>query len=66
MLCAKEKGVQYCFGCTDFPCSILNAFASNGASHHKRTVENLKRIKELGIDAWIAEQEKNCKCEFCP
>jgi hypothetical protein len=66
MLCAKKKGVQYCFGCTDFPCSLLNAFASDGAPHHKKTVEHLKRMKEIGLDAWIAEQEKNGKCEFCP
>jgi len=66
MLCAKEKDVQYCFECDDFPCSVLNKFASDGAAHHKKTVENLKRMREVGRDAWIAEQEKNGKCEFCP
>jgi len=66
MLCAKEKDVQYCFECSDFPCSVLNKFASDGAAHHKKTVENLKRMREVGRDAWIAEQEKNGKCEFCP
>jgi hypothetical protein len=66
MLCAKNKKVQYCFQCSEFPCSILNAFASDGAVHHKKTVENLHRMKRIGVDAWIAEQEKNGKCEFCP
>jgi hypothetical protein len=66
MLCAKKKKVRYCFQCRQFPCSILDAFASDGASHHKRTVENLHRMKKMGVDAWILEQEKRGKCEFCP
>jgi hypothetical protein len=66
MLCAKKKGIQYCFQCGEFPCGILNAFASDGAAHHKKTVENLHRMKQIGVYAWIAEQEKNGKCSFCP
>ena len=61
--CATKKGHQYCFECDDFPCDRLQAFASDGWAHHKRAVENLKRMKEIGIAGWIAEQEK---CEFCP
>jgi hypothetical protein len=66
MTCAKKNGVQYCFECADFPCSILNTFASDGAPHHKRTVENLKRMKKIGIDAWIVEQDRNNGSVFCP
>lgn len=66
MQCAKKKGVQYCFECRDFPCRILNDFASDGVSHHKRTIENLRRMKEIGIDTWIAEQTRNGRCVFCP
>jgi hypothetical protein len=66
MLCAKKKCVQYCFECSDFPCDVLNKFASDGAAHHNRTVENLKKMRKVGLGAWIAEQEKNEKCEFCP
>jgi hypothetical protein len=66
MLCAKSKRVQYCFQCSEFPCSILKAFASDGISHHKKTVENLHRMKQVGMNAWIAEQEKIRKCSFCP
>jgi hypothetical protein len=66
MLCAKKKGIQYCFQCGEFPCGILKEFASDGAVHHKKTVENLHRMKQIGVDAWIAEQEKNGKCSFCP
>jgi hypothetical protein len=66
MLCARKKKVQYCFQCKQFRCSILDAFASDGASHHRRTVENLHRMKQIGVVAWTLEQEKKGKCEFCP
>ncbi|MDH5450717.1 MAG: DUF3795 domain-containing protein [Candidatus Bathyarchaeota archaeon] len=66
MLCARKKGLRYCFQCEDFPCSILDDFGSDGVSHHKRTVRNLKRMKEIGIEAWIDEQKRKNQCVFCP
>jgi hypothetical protein len=65
-VCAGERGLQYCFQCVDFPCRVLEEFASDGVSHHRRTVENLRRMKEIGVKAWIAEQEKKGKCVFYP
>ncbi len=66
MACAGQKGVQYCFQCDDFPCTKLVEFSSDGVPHHKRTVENMKRMKELGIESWIAEQKAKGQCVFCP
>lgn len=66
MLCAKKRKLQYCFQCEEFPCTILNKFSSDDIAHHKRTVENLKRMKEIGIDAWIEEQKRKGQCVFCP
>ena len=66
MQCATKKGLQYCFQCEDFPCTTLNQFSTDGVSHHKRTVENLKKMKETGIDAWTAEQKRKGQCLFCP
>jgi len=65
MLCAKKKGLQYCFQCKDFPCTILNEFSSDGMAHHKRTVENLKQMKEIGLEAWIEKQKRMNQCLFC-
>lgn len=61
--CAREKGHRYCFECNEFLCQKLEDFASDGYAHHKKTVENMKKMKEIGIKAWIAEQEKGM---FCP
>jgi hypothetical protein len=66
MLCAKRKEMQYCFQCEDFPCAIVDGFALDGAPHHRRTVENAKRMREIGLDAWIAEQKRKGQCLFCP
>jgi len=66
MLCAKKRRLQHCFQCEDFPCANVNEFSSNGVSHHKRTIENSKRMKEIGIEAWINEQKRKGQCLFCP
>jgi len=66
MLCARKRGFQYCFQCEDFPCTSVNEFSSDGISHHKRTIENSKRMKEIGIEAWIKEQKRKGQCVFCP
>ena len=66
MLCAKNRKLQYCFECEDFPCTSVNQFSSDGVPHHKRTIENSKRMKEIGIDAWIRAQKRKGQCVFCP
>lgn len=66
LLCEKNKKLEYCFQCEDFPCTNVNEFASDGVSHHKRTVENAKRMKEIGLETWIAEQKRKGQCLFCP
>lgn len=43
----------------------LRKFASE-YDHHKRTVENMKKMKETGIDAWISNQKKKGELAFCP
>ena len=61
--CAQEKGHDYCFECADFPCEKLDAFACDGYEHHRLAAEHLKRMKEIGLEAWLAEQPK---VMFCP
>ncbi|MFP3985087.1 MAG: DUF3795 domain-containing protein [Candidatus Bathyarchaeia archaeon] len=66
LLCARKRAVQYCFQCEDFVCEKLGEFSSDGVPHHRKTVENLKRMKEMGLEAWIKEQERMDKHVFCP
>lgn len=66
MLCARKRGLKYCFQCEGFPCTIVNEFCANGIAHHRRSIENLKRIKQIGLEAWIKAQKRNGQCVFCP
>lgn len=66
MLCARKKRVHCCFQCQDFACTIVNEFSSDSISHHKRTIENSKVMREIGIEAWITEQKRKGQCVFCP
>jgi hypothetical protein len=66
MLCARSRGHDYCFQCSDFVCEKLEAFAGDGMDHHRRAVENMKRIMEMGLDAWLEEQRGKGPPVFCP
>lgn len=66
MLCAKERGLRHCFECVEFPCPRVDEFSSDGVPHHGRTIENSKRMKEIGLEAWIEEQKRKGQCVFCP
>jgi hypothetical protein len=66
MKCAKERGYVHCFKCGDFPCEKLEEFSRNGVAHHARTVNNLKRMREIGLNNWIKEEESRGRCVFCP
>lgn len=52
-ICAQEKGVETCALCQDYPCEKLAPLAS----HYLFLYENGRRIQELGLDAWLQEQD---------
>jgi hypothetical protein len=66
MNCARNRGHRYCFECGEFPCDKLEDFSQDGVAHHGRTVENLKRMLEFGLDDWIQDQKSRGQCVFCP
>ena len=61
--CAEAKGHRYCFECDEVPCERVEEFASDGYEHHRLAVENMKKMRQLGLEEWIAQQEKPM---FCP
>jgi len=67
--CAAEKKVTWCFECPDFPCQRLEIFRGahivNGISHHENVIENLRYMKEYGIERFVEEQEKKGQCPRC-
>jgi hypothetical protein len=61
--CARENKVEFCGECKKFPCQRIKDFANDGAPHHAVVISNLKRLKEIGENAWLKEQEKQWTCE---
>ena len=56
LTCAKEKGVDLCCDCDDFPCPLLAPIADGAERYpHNLKMFNLCRIKEVGIERWIEE-----------
>jgi len=52
-ICAKERGLEVCALCEDFPCQLLVDFQRR----YPFLIENGNRIKEIGIEAWLREQD---------
>jgi len=47
-------------------CEKLGAFTGDGMDHHRRAVENMKRIREMGLEAWLKGQRRKGPPVFCP
>ncbi|MFC1925679.1 DUF3795 domain-containing protein [Chloroflexota bacterium] len=63
--CAQEKGLASCSQCPDMPCQWLVDFNNDVMPHHGDVLISLERQKEIGIDAWLAEQEERWRCLQC-
>lgn len=59
-LCARKKGISACPFCDDYPCAIIK----NYTKVHPTTIEDGKRLKEIGLEAWVKEQEERAKHGF--
>ena len=64
--CAEARlGVSRCADCPEYPCKLISAFADDGMRHHGEVLTNLRRIKEIGAEQWIAEQQERWRCPEC-
>jgi ribosomal protein S27AE len=63
--CAREKGVEFCVDCDEYPCENLTGFRDDERAHHSVVTKNLDRLKEVGLEAWLAEQDERWKCGAC-
>lgn len=52
--CAVAKGLSVCAQCDEFPCEQLSAFTRR----YPFVLNNNERIREIGLDAWLEEQEQ--------
>ncbi|OPL18360.1 MAG: hypothetical protein AVO35_05810 [Candidatus Aegiribacteria sp. MLS_C] len=63
--CARERGLEFCFQCAEYPCDRLVSFSDDDAPHHSVVLKNLSRIREAGLRKWLQEQSERWSCEVC-
>lgn len=67
--CAKLHKITRCHECGEFPCKRLEQFSTkhivNGIYHHACVIDDLQKIQEIGIDAWVTEQTQTHTCPTC-
>ncbi|EGW36984.1 DUF3795 domain-containing protein [Desulfosporosinus sp. OT] len=61
--CARDKKIEYCSLCDDFPCVKLMNFTSDGKPHHAKSIENLILLKDIGEEKWLEVQQEKWKCK---
>ncbi len=64
-LCARDRGLDFCVECDDYPCGTVQTFQHDRLPHHTLTAPNLEAISDHGVDEWLAEQKKRWSCPAC-
>jgi hypothetical protein len=62
--CAREKGIDFCIECEDYPCADLKEFQA-AKPHRSEIFKNLSRIREVGYEKWFAEMVQYYSCPQC-
>ena len=56
--CVRQRGLESCAACADLPCTRLIQFTVDPIWRtHAACIENLRRRRQIGTDAWLREQE---------
>jgi len=65
-LCPDNRpGITRCSDCPDFPCSRITDFNNDGMRHHAEVLANLRRLQEIGLEAWLEQEDKRWRCPQC-
>lgn len=61
--CCKEKNIEGCFQCNDFPCKHIDAFPMPVGK--KVILRAVPRWRQVGTEKWIEEEEQRYVCPYC-
>lgn len=62
----RKKELEFCYECDKFPCQNLKKISNTYTERYSLSlIENLKRMKEVGVDTWLQEQEELYTCPKC-
>jgi hypothetical protein len=64
--CTKEKGLTYCYQCSEFPCKqIKNIEKSYNKLYNTSLIENSRKAQSEGIAAFEASEREKWMCKVC-
>lgn len=62
----RKKEREFCFACDNFPCENLRKLDERHVrKENVSPIENLLRIREIGAEKWLEEQEQKWLCPEC-
>ncbi|MFC1476958.1 DUF3795 domain-containing protein [candidate division KSB1 bacterium] len=63
--CVKEKGVDFCFECEEFPCEGFQPVAADADKYsHNMKLYNSCRIQKIGLERWAKEEAKTIREKY--
>jgi hypothetical protein len=62
--CAREKGLDFCGACPDYPCPDLAKFQAE-MPHRLELWSNQERIRQVGFEKWYEEMLDHYACPEC-
>jgi len=63
--CSKDKNLEFCCFCSEYPCKELHDFMNDKWPHHWTMGPNLEYIKKNGKKKWLKGQKKHWSCKSC-
>lgn len=69
--CLEERGLDLCSSCDEMPCGtyerrLLRDHRDDPRFRYRREAPlNLRRMGEVGIDAWLEEMDTRYRCPQC-
>lgn len=64
--CANDHHVTFCADCDAFPCQIIKRLDKSYRDRYQISlIANANRMKEIGIEAYLAEERAKWTCSHC-
>ena len=64
--CGKNETSGFCYECDEFPCKSLKALDKRYRTKYGMSmIENLDRIKEIGVDQFAVDEWSRWTCPEC-
>ena len=64
--CARERTLRVCIDCRDNPCEKMTGFMNDPKyPYHLRVQDDMRRLKETGLEKWTADMKARYICPGC-